>query len=134
MQREMERFMNEALHYGTRSCFAGDPCWSPPADVFETEEGFLVKFEVAGLDLGRLEVVFEDGRLTLSGTRSDAHEEARVVCHQMEIPYGCFRRTLAISRDVDGDAVTAHYADGFLTIRLPRSDPSGPRKVRIDPE
>ncbi len=135
MHRQMERVLDETFRHGSRPP-AGDPSsWSPPADVYETAEGFLVRLEIGGLDLENLHVTFDDGCLTVEGRRCDLGCTESVVCHQMEIPYGPFRRELAISRDVDAAGITAHYADGLLTIRLPRSGGgSGRRKVRIEAE
>ncbi len=133
MHRQMERLLDEAFHSGRPS--SSDPSWwSPLADVYETSEGFLVRMEIGGLDLDRLHVTFDDGCLTVEGSRHDIACVERAVCHQMEIPYGRFRRVLAISRDIDPAGIAAHYADGLLTVRLPRSDASGRRTLRIEAE
>jgi HSP20 family protein len=129
--RHMERFLNDVLRYGHSMSPAGRQSWSPPIDVFETENSYVVRVEVAGLELNNLEVTFDDGRLTISGYRVDRGSEERVICHQMEIPYGHFTRTIDISRNVDGDSITASYAAGFLEIRLPRSRPVWRKKVEI---
>jgi HSP20 family protein len=134
MHRQMERFLNDVCHYGGRPAFTGDQSWSPPVDVFQTEDGFIVKAEVAGLDLDDLEVSFEDGRLTIEGTRHEACPKASVICHQMEIPYGHFRRTISVSKEVDGERITADYEAGFLEIHLPRSKSHGRKKVQIKVE
>jgi HSP20 family protein len=103
-------------------------------DVFETENSYVVKVEVAGLDLDNLNVTFEDGHLIVSGSRHDSCPETKVTCHQMEIPYGHFKRTMFISRNVDWDGITASYVGGFLEIRLPRAQAARRKKVKIDVE
>ena len=134
MHRQMERFLNDVFHYGSRPSFTGHQAWIPPVDVFETEDSFIVKVELAGLDLDNLDVTFEDAQLTIEGARHDACSEPRVVCHQMEIPYGYFRRTIPLSRGIDGESITAGYVAGFLAIRLPKARPSGHKKVQIKVE
>ncbi len=134
MHRQMERLLNEAVRQGGPSSF-GHVSWIPPADVFETRDGFLVRIEAAGLDPAGLRVTFEDGRLTVEGSRGDEECCERVACHQMEIPYGSFRRVFILTRDLDAGKAEAHYADGFLTIRLVRSDAGTRRnKIRIKVE
>jgi HSP20 family protein len=135
MHRQIERLLDAALHDLDAASYAADPTWRPPADVYETEDEFFVKIEIPGLDLEDLDVTFEDGRLAVEGSRrEEACEGRRVSFRQMEIPYGRFRRAFMLSRDIDADGVTAHYADGFLTLRLPRSSSPGRRQVHIDVE
>ena len=131
MQRQMQHLLSHAFHAAGASPFARESSWSPPVDVFETESSTIVKVEVAGLARENVNVEFEDGQLTIEGCRHEFSPEARVSCRQMEIPYGHFRRTILISRNVDGDNITATYAGGFLEICLPRSDERRHRKVDI---
>lgn len=133
MHRQLENLLNETMR-GERRHGSSQAAWNPPADVFETEDGFLVRLDIAGLDLDNLDVMYEDGELTVEGMRFDTSDEGRIACHQMEIPYGRFRRSFAIGRSVDADGITAYYNDGFLTIRLPKSEPGGRRKVDIEVE
>jgi len=132
--REMDRFLTDVFRSIHVSSFLGGHSWSPPVDVFETENNYVVKADVAGLDLDNLNVTFEDGYLTISGSRHDCCPEPKVTCHQMEIPYGHFQRTMFISRNVDWDGITAGYVGGFLEIRLPRAPTTRRKKVKIEVE
>jgi len=132
MQRQMERLLSDAFRVGHPSSFTRDMSWSPPVDVFETEEAYVVKAELAGVRRHDLRVTFDAGRLTIEGSRQDACTQPRVSCHQMEIPYGHFRRAVFISRNVDAEGIVAHYEAGFLEVHIPRSPAELQRKVQID--
>ncbi|HUW56348.1 MAG TPA: Hsp20/alpha crystallin family protein [Planctomycetota bacterium] len=134
MHRQMQHLFSHAFHAGRAPSPGGEPSWNPPVDVFETQSCYIVKVEVAGIAREDVNVEFEDGQLTIEGCRHEFSPEARVSCRQMEIPYGHFRRTVFISRNVDGDNITAGYAGGFLEICLPRSDARRHRKVDIKVE
>ena len=134
MHREMERLLHETFHSGSRPSGADPGYWSPPTDVCETPEEYVVRMEIAGLDLGNLHVTFEGDCLIVEGQRCDAACVENAICHQVEIPYGHFRRVIAISREIDQAAIGAHYADGFLTVRLPRSGVSRRRTLDIEVE
>jgi len=134
MGREMDRLLTDVLRSMHMSSFAGGHSWSPPVDVFETENSYVVKMEVAGLDLSDLNVTFEDGSITVSGTRQDCCSDPKVSCHQMEIPYGQFKRTMFISRNIDWDGITAGYVAGFLEIRLPKAPQGRRKRVKIKVE
>lgn len=94
--------------------------WSPPTDVYETEEKYVIKVEIAGMRDDDFEVAFENGILMIAGYRSDLNE--RRAYHQMEIRFGRFEIAVEIPISVDMEKATAEYRDGFLTIVLPKSN------------
>jgi HSP20 family protein len=94
--------------------------WSPPTDVYETEEKYVIKVEIAGMRDDDFEVAFENGVLMIAGYRSDLNE--RRAYHQMEIRFGRFEIAVEIPVSVDLEKATAEYRDGFLTIVLPKSN------------
>lgn len=94
--------------------------WSPPTDVYETEDNYVIKVEIAGMRDEDFEVAFENNHLTISGYRSDLNE--RRAYHQMEIRFGRFELAVEVPATVDMEKATAVYKDGFLLIVLPKSD------------
>lgn len=127
MEREMQQLSDEAF----RNLFAvpmggGGRFWQPPVDIHETESAVVVKMELAGVRAHEILVsLAPDGRsLTISGTRAEAYSDrdGRVRCHQLEIYFGPFERTLVLpaTTELDRDAVTATYRDGFLLVTIPR--------------
>jgi HSP20 family protein len=94
--------------------------WSPPTDVYETEEKYVIKVEIAGMRDDDFEVAFENGILMIAGYRSDLNE--RRAYHQMEIRFGRFEIAAEIPVTVNMEKATAEYRDGFLTIVLPKFD------------
>jgi len=96
--------------------------WSPPTDVYETENSCVIKLEIAGMKDDDFEVAFENNILMISGNRPDLNE--RRAYHQMEIRFGKFEIAVEIPVKVNMENATAEYKDGFLVIVLPRSDPN----------
>ncbi len=101
-------------------------------DIKDTEGGLLVKMELAGTRADDLQVSLspDDRVLTISGTRGEAAavREGRVGCHQLEIYFGPFERSLSLPPGVplDRDRITASYRDGFLLVTLPKRSPREP--------
>ena len=94
--------------------------WRPDVDIFETEKSVVVRAELAGVRGEDLQVTVDGDTLRISGVRL-APEPADVVrLQQMEIATGPFERRLRIPMTFDREGVTAHLADGFLTVRLPK--------------
>jgi HSP20 family protein len=92
--------------------------WSPPTDVYETEENCLIKVEVAGMRDEDFEVAFENNILMIRGHRPDRIEKRAY--HQMEIRFGQFEIAVEIPVVVDIEKAIAEYKDGFLVIILPK--------------
>jgi len=87
--------------------------------VYETEDNYVIKVEIAGMRDEDFEVAFENNILMISGYRSDLNE--RRAYHQMEIRFGRFELAVEIPNTVNMENATAEYKDGFLRIVLPKS-------------
>jgi HSP20 family protein len=92
--------------------------WNPPTDIYETEECFVVRVEIAGMREDDFEVAVENNMLMISGVRTDLNE--RRAYHQMEIRFGKFEIAVEIPVPVSLEGATAQYKDGFLMIQLPK--------------
>ena len=112
MISETRREILHAVSWHVRST------WSPPTDMYETEENCVIKLEIAGMRDEDFEVAFEKNILTISGTRPDLNE--RRAYHQMEIRFGKFEIEVEIPVAVNIEQATAGYQDGFLMIVLPK--------------
>lgn len=95
--------------------------WNPPTDVFETEENFIVRVEIAGMKDADFDVAIENQILMISGNRSEPNE--RRAYRQMEIRFGKFEIAVEISVPVEIERAVAEYKDGFLVVQLPKLSP-----------
>ena len=108
--------------------------FSPAVDVLYSDNPprAIVIAELAGVAIDELELEIQGRRLILAGKRHSAAVEGDVY-QQIEIERGPFRRVIELGSDVQADAVTARYEDGFLRVELPlRSGQSEPRTVPIE--
>ena|SRR5689334_2512967 len=113
---ETRREVLHAISWQVRST------WRPPTDVYETEENFVIKLEIAGMRDEDFEVAFENNILMISGNRPDLNE--RRAYHQMEIRFGKFEIAVEIPVKINMEKATAGYQDGFLVIMLPKVNSS----------
>jgi HSP20 family protein len=118
MHDEMDRLF-EGLLPGHKLP-ARRPCvWCPPTDVYETADAAVVRVEIAGVEEDHFDISFADNVLTIAGVRRSRETEQRAY-QQMEIWSGPFRTQAHIPWRVDVGSIEAHYADGFLVVRLPK--------------
>src|SRR5262245_45018622 len=90
--------------------------WGPAADVYRTDEGWLVKFELAGVRPSDVEVRVEGRRLSLSGTRRDWCSEEGRSYYSMEISYNRFQRTLEFPCELAGARIALESREGMLLV------------------
>lgn len=93
--------------------------WSPPTDLFEHADEYVVSVEIAGMRESDFEVIYERGVLIVTGQRPDPGE--RRAYHQMEIHFGKFSSAVALPGPVDLDGALAEYRNGFLVVKLPKA-------------
>lgn len=96
--------------------------WMPNVDVAETADELFITAELPGLTTKDINVRVENGVLTLWGEKKETKEEAdeKRRYHLFERFYGTFSRTFALPRAVDPEYVTATFANGILTITMPK--------------
>jgi len=110
--------------------FSSQSCWSPAINVYERPDAVIVCVDLAGVDRKAVDVTVRPGRLSISGQRpapeppppEPGSKTPTRILH-MEIDYGRFERQLPLPDATDLDRVTSAYADGVLTITLPRRRP-----------
>ena len=92
--------------------------WTPPTDVYETDENLIVKVEIAGMREEDFEVAVEDYILSIRGNRAGQNE--RRAYHQMEIRFGKFEIAIGLPTGINLEDAFAEYKEGFLTIVFPK--------------
>ena len=126
--RDLDRLFVDGARNGV-----GNAPWLPRVDVFEKDASLVVRAEVPGIDAAEIDVTFERGTLTITGSRGfQKDEELEGGYHRKEIFEGRFKRTVHLPDGTDADAITAASKDGILEITVPKKAEVLPRKVTID--
>lgn len=108
--------------------------WVPALDAWETENAFVVQLDLPGLTSENVEIAFDRNTLTVSGTRPatiEAPEKGEVRVFFAERTHGTFTRSLRFPQYVEADRIEAAYANGVLTITVPKAEAAKPRKISI---
>ncbi len=129
LHREMNRIFNEALRGFDDPRFFGAGSGWPSMDVEETEREFRVTAELPGLDERDVEVLLQDGILTVRGEKKVESEAGNRT--YSERFYGRFERQISLDRDIDEAAVNANFKNGVLTVCVPKSARAAERSRRI---
>lgn len=96
--------------------------WNPAADVYRSEDGWVVKIDLAGVCSDELEIQVQDSTLRIRGCRKDTVIREGFVYQQMEITYSRFEKTIQFPAPLEGASLKHDYRDGFLIINLRRGE------------
>jgi HSP20 family protein len=104
--------------------------WVPNTDVYSTEEGLVIKVELAGMKSDSLEITVEGNRLRIAGNRPDGCRAPKCNFLVMEISYGPFESVLELPPNYDLSRAKAAYMNGFLRIDVPQTK-SDPKMTKV---
>ncbi len=108
--------------------------WSPRVDIVETEDEFLIKADIPGVDKDHVKVAVDNGVLTLHGERKSEKEEKDTKFHRVERFVGTFTRRFTIPDNVGVEGIKAVFKDGILNLHLPKTEKSKPKAIDIHVE
>ena len=105
---------------------------SIPIDVAETENGYIVQAEMAGVPKDEIHVAIEGNQVTVAAEvkrRADTADGARVL--RSERYYGNVYRSFTLPVELDEAASGAKYENGLLTLTLVKKPAVAGRKLTI---
>ncbi len=105
--------------------------WALALDVAETEENFLVKASIPGINPDDLEITLTDNVLTIKGEIAENTELEGAQWHLQERRIGSFQRSITLSTPVDANAIEATYVDGVLSLNVPKVEEVKPKRIEV---
>lgn len=109
---------------------------APAVDIREEDDGYLVQVDLPGVAEQDLKVSVDDNVLTISAKagdadRKDADRKADGYLLR-ERRYAGYARSFVLPRDADSEGVTASFADGLLTLNVPKTEASKARRIQVN--
>jgi len=103
----------------------------PPINITQDDDNFYLRAEVPGIKPNELSISAVRNRVSLVGRREIQREHERVSYHRKERAEGSFNPTVTLPTEVDAERVDARYADGILTLTLPKAEETKPRQITV---
>lgn len=132
-RREIDRLFDSVVWRGNSNSVPGVSTWAPLMDVEDADDLFRMSFEIPGVNPDDVNVMVENGILTVSGEKKLERRtgDEQQGPYSVERRYGRFERSITLPQSVDADKVTAHYENGVLTLELPKTAESRKRRIEI---
>ncbi|MDF3856379.1 Hsp20/alpha crystallin family protein [Paracoccus sp. P2] len=132
LHREVNRLFDDVFRgfglpsAGAVPAFGGG--W-PSVEISDNEREITVTADVPGLEEKDIEVLLNDGVLTLKGEkRSETEDKDRQFSERY---YGRFERRIPLGAEIREDGVDAHFKNGVLTVTLPKTEKAQSQVRRI---
>ena len=122
MERRMRRVFEEIG-------FA--PVLAPAADVYETDEEFVVELEVPGYEEKELSIEVSDHLLVIKGSRTKSKEEERKEFTLHERLERAFERRFIVPSEADTEHLKAVFSEGVLEVHAEKLPAAKAKRVAI---
>lgn len=101
----------------------------PPADIYETENEYVIKADMPGVSRENLEITLEKDNLEISGKvrESGSQDTLRYAEYRLHN----YNRSFVVGDGIKRDGISASLENGVLTLTLPKSEHVKPRKIEI---
>ena len=131
-QREMNRMLDQFFRgdifeeqEGTGLTFM------PAVDFSETKDSYVIKAELPGLKKDEVKVTLNNNIVTITGEKKSEYEKKEGNYHRIERSFGMFERSVSIPGAIKSDAIDAKYADGLLTLTLPKTEETKQKTIDV---
>ena len=130
LERQMDDLVQRLLRRPSPAAY--QRAWAPRLDVYDTGDAYVIVVELSGVDPSDVTIEIEGSEVAITGSREPMRPcPDGADCLQIEIPFGEFERRLVLPMAVDANSATADFADGTLTVNLPKTA-TGPTRVQVD--
>jgi len=103
--------------------------YRPNVDILEKADELVVVADVPGTTPDGIDIDFDNGELTIHARVPPRNEDVEFLLREYGV--GDFFRTFRVSEAIDASRITAEYADGVLTLHLPKAEAVKPRKIPV---
>lgn len=127
MSNMLDRFFEEPISEWRTTDFN----LNLPLDVAESEDEFIVKASVPGIDPDDIDITVTKNTLTIKGEMKKEEETEEERYHLRERRYGRFTRSITLPTSVNTDMIDANYENGVLVLHLPKTEEMKPKRIEV---
>lgn len=106
---------------------------NPAIDVHQTADEIIVSASLPGLKADDVDITITGQTLSIRGEFKADEKVERDAYLYRERRYGTFHRQVELPVRVQGDAATATFEDGILTLKVPKAEEVKPRQIKVKP-
>lgn len=128
LHRNISRIFDDRL-FPTVASEASE--WAPRVDIHEEENAYLLRADLPGVEDKDIEITLDKNVLIVKGERTTEEQTDTKAFTRRERFTGSFIRKFTLPETADGQAITAQNSNGVLTLTIPKTAQSQPRKIEL---
>ena len=124
--RAMNELFQEPL-FGELDRWFGDfssTRFQPRIDVVDDGKALRITAELPGMSREDIQTSIEAGALVIRGEKKQDKRTEEDGCYRLERAHGAFMRRIPLPDGVDVEQIAAHFDNGVLTLKLPKTETS----------
>jgi HSP20 family protein len=103
----------------------------PPLNVHDASDRYFLSIRLPGMTPADIELTITGETLTIRGERKRPEGIKDDSYRRQERPMGRWVRTITLPERVESTLVGASFADGILTVDLPKAESAKPRRIVV---
>ncbi|MDG4648453.1 Hsp20/alpha crystallin family protein [Roseibacterium sp. SDUM158017] len=127
-------FWRRPLSRRMQSLLPAEGAWAlqPATELVKCDGEYRITAELPGMAAEDIDIKLSDGTITIHGEKSEERKEEKEDYLLSERRYGEFHRTLSLPPGIDAGAVSASFANGVLTVTLPKSAEAKEKERKVE--
>jgi HSP20 family protein len=130
LQDDLDRLFEQRL--GMDETTGSVANWTPPVDIREEEDRFVLHADIPGVKPEDIEVTMENGVLTISGSREETSRSESNGYRRVERVSGRFFRRFTLPDTANAEEIRAKSHNGVLEVIIPKHARVMPRRISVN--
>ena len=131
LRHEFERLFERALPTMFGDGEENGTVWRPRLDMRETEAAYVLETDLPGMTAADMTVEVEGPYVVVKGERHAEREETKEGVKRAERTFGKFYRRVMLPETAKAEETEAHYANGVLTVTVPKAEEAKAKPVTV---
>lgn len=102
------------------------------SDMWEDKDAVYIKVSLPGVNPDEVDISVDRDMVIVKGEVKEEKEDDQKNYYQKQIRTGSFMQSFSVPSNVDADNAEANFDKGMLTIKLPKSEETKPKQIKIN--
>jgi HSP20 family protein len=126
-----DNFFSRDLMDWNNTNFSNTNSTLPAVNIRENEEAFMIEVAAPGLSRDHFKVNLDRNRLVISSEYREEKNDDDKSYYRREFSYQSFERSFTLPESVvEGEKITAKYANGILVVTIPKKEEVKPKPIK----
>jgi len=106
--------------------------WVPRADCFTTDDNYLIRLEIPGVERESLKVLVTNGECVVRGERKLPTDSPGLRPVNLEREWGPFERRFVLPPGFHAEKVSARFSEGLLELKVDVADQGITKEMKVE--